>query len=97
MRNVYSMCVFLFLLNVAFLAQSTWRVSFNFGDTSLFDNTTEPASIQFISRTNQSQSYENFVARRNTTLQSRPPLYDIRRLNQSSDEGHLVGLSSHYS
>jgi hypothetical protein len=72
------------------------RVSFNFGDISLYNNTTESASIQLISRTNQSQSYRDFVAKRNTTLRSRPPLYDIKRLNQSSDGGQwIVGLSSH--
>ena len=69
--------------------------SFNYGDISASDPVKTEASIQFLALTNQTEAIQNFAALRNTTLQSRAPLYDISKLEGtgqwSTQQGNTTG------
>ena len=41
------------------------------------------ASIQFLSRTNQSEAMQKFAMQRSETLKSLPPQFDIRKMDGS--------------
>ena len=69
--------------------------SLNNGDISASDPVKTEASIQFLALTNQTEAIQNFASQRNTTLQSRAPLYDISKLEGtgqwSTQQGNTTG------
>lgn len=88
MRNVYSMSVDHYVPFCFFPLFMHARDRFNYGDV-MSQNRTEPPSIQFLSRTNQSQAHQEFLTERKINLESRPPLYDISKINAAGDDSVL--------
>ncbi|KZP14519.1 acid protease [Athelia psychrophila] len=58
---------------------------FNYGGLTP-KNQTQPPSIQLLSRTNQLLAYQEFAVQRAISLSSRPPLYDISKLNATKND-----------
>ncbi|KIJ62117.1 hypothetical protein HYDPIDRAFT_30669 [Hydnomerulius pinastri MD-312] len=65
---------------------------FNFGNSTTPGDDTKTASIQFLSRTNKDQVYQNFEEHRKESLKAHPPQFDLTKLHtdgSSDDGGHL--------
>ncbi|KAH7887102.1 aspartic peptidase domain-containing protein [Phlebopus sp. FC_14] len=67
-----------FLLGDVFM-RNVYNV-FNFGHLSSDDDDSEGASIQFLSRTDRDQVYQQFEECRKESLKNRPPLLDLSKL-----------------
>ncbi|KAF9225690.1 acid protease [Gyrodon lividus] len=63
---------------------------FNFGNSTTPGDDTKSSSIQFLSRTNQDQVYQNFADNRKQSLRAHPPLFDLTKLKSdgSTTDGH---------
>jgi len=66
--------------------------SFNFGNLTSNNDDNKGASIQFLSRTNKDQVYQDFQQQRAQNLKNLPPLYDLSKIRSngtSSDGGRI--------
>ncbi|KAG1749656.1 aspartic peptidase domain-containing protein [Suillus paluster] len=54
---------------------------FNFGNITSSSDDNKDASIQFLSRSNQDQVYQEFQQQRTQNLKNLPPLYDVSKIH----------------